>query len=92
MLVAFLERGPGPGGQVAVARAIEEHPGLDGKQPALARQDGRRDLARLRLDRDQVRLEQKLDFRLQQQIVVHPLEHFGPDGHVAAGPRAAVWP
>jgi hypothetical protein len=42
------------------------------------------------LDRDEVRLEQELDFRFRKQIVVNPFENLGTDRDVAARARAVA--
>jgi len=90
VLVALLERGPGPSRQVAVTRAVEEHAGLDGEQPALAGQDDRRHPLGARVDGNHAGVEREVHFGLLEQLVVQPLEHFRPDGHIAARPVAAA--
>ena len=62
---------------------------LTANRPLLPARTAAETLPASRLDGDQVRLEEELDLRLQQQVVVHPFEHFGPDGHVAARAGAA---
>ncbi len=61
-----------------------------GEQSALAGQNGRGNLARLRLDGDEIRLEQELDFGLQQQVVVDALEDFRANRQAAVGSGAAA--
>ncbi len=81
MFVAFLEFGAGPGGEVAVAGAVDVNAGFERAESVLAGDDEGRDIAGLvAIHRGEDDLKQHFDAVFGEEIVVNAFELFGVDG------------